>query len=787
MKKSFIIYKNYIIKRKYKFAVLILILVLYYFSLPKQLFIDPTATVITSAEGDLLGAKIAADMQWRFPELDTVPVKFKKCITSFEDGYFYLHWGFNPVSMFKALKQNKKEGRIVRGGSTITQQVIRLSRKNKPRTYIEKIKEIVLATRLEFRFSKDKILNLYASHAPFGGNVVGLDAAAWKYFGQNPEHLSWAENATLAVLPNAPSLIHIDKNRKKLKVKRNRLLKKLLTEKTIDTLTYELAIQEDLPSKTDPLPRHAPHLLEKIRKSHSGERVATTIQLKQQQQVNAILKKHYTNLKQNHIYNAAVLVIDVKTREIIAYVGNTPTDKEHQKDVDVVDKQRSTGSIIKPFLYTSMLNTGELLPHTLIADVPIQIAGYKPQNFDLGYNGAVPASKALSKSLNIPAVKMLQQYGLSRFYQDLTKLGFSSISKGSDHYGLSLILGGAESNLWEISKTYANLANTLNHYDETQGQYYKNEFQDLQIIKNSNLDFGKLTTEYPVYDAGSIYTTFNALREVNRPEGEENWEFYDESQSIAWKTGTSFGFRDAWAVGVNPDYVVGVWVGNADGEGKPGLTGIRAAAPILFDVFKKLPTSNWFNAPYDELEHITTCSISGHLNTAYCQSIDTIWVPRAGLETKVCPYHQRIHLDKTSVYRVNSSCESLENMKHENYFVLPPLQSYYYKLKHPFYKTLPPFRNDCISQETNPLSFVNNFNNQDVFLPKNFNEQKNSFIVKVKHRLPNTKIYWYLDSLYITTTQELNEVSISTGKGTHILVVIDEFGNEIQQKFTIIQ
>lgn len=778
--------KNHLLKHKIKLIALLVVLVIYYFLLPKQLFNNPIATVIESAEGDLLGAKIASDMQWRFPEQNDVPEKFTHCITQFEDSHFYQHWGFNPISIIKAFNENRKAGKVIRGGSTLTQQVIRLSRKNRNRTYSEKMLELVLATRLEFRYSKDKILSLYASHAPFGGNIVGLDAAAWRYFGQNPEELSWAENATLAVLPNAPSLIHINKNREKLVKKRNRLLRKLFKEKIIDSLTFQLATLESLPSKTFPLPQIAPHLLVKIQKKNTGKYIRTSIQLGLQQQLNSIILQHYKQLKQNHIYNAAAIIIEVKTNKIIAYVGNTPTDKSHQKDVDIIDKPRSTGSILKPFLFASMLNAGDLLPNTIIADIPTQIAGYRPENFNLDYQGAVSVSKALSKSLNIPAVRMLQSYGVDRFYNDLQSLQLNNISQGANHYGLPLILGGAESNLWDLSRAYSSLSRTLIHYDSSQGKYYENELADLTFLNNTQVNFGKQTSEYPIYDAGSIFTVFNAMREGNRPDGSKNWEFYNDSQSIAWKTGTSFGFRDAWAIGMNPDYIVGVWVGNADGEGRPGLTGINTAAPILFDIYDFLPNSTWFKTPFDELEKIATCKHSGYRASEICTELDSIWIPRAGLKTASCPYHHIIHLDQSKSYRVNTSCEPLERIIHKSWFVLPPTQAHFYQLKNPFYKTLPAFRSDCVTISETPMEFVELFSNEQIFLPKGFDEQQNSLIIKVNHTQQNSRLFWYLNEKFITSTIDIHEIAIQPKKGEHTVTVVDEAGNELGKKIKIL-
>jgi len=545
---------DYIKSHKKRAVIITILLVVYYFCLPKQLFNDPTATVITSQKNDLLGAMIANDGQWRFPQNDSVPEKFKTCIIHFEDAYFYEHPGFNPVSIFKALKENINSGTVKRGGSTLTQQVVRLSRK-KPRTYLEKAKEIILATRLELRHSKEEILSLYASNAPFGGNVVGLDAASWRYFNRDSKDLSWAESAALAVLPNAPSLIYPGKNQERLFKKRNRLLKKLLEEEVIDSLTYNLSVVETLPQKPYPLPQIAPHLLQRVARDNYGKQIKTTIDTKLQEQTNFVVKNHYNMLKQNEIYNISVLVLDVNTRKVLSYIGNSPTDKAHQKDVDIINKPRSTGSILKPFLYAAMLDTGDILPHTLVADVPTEFGSYVPENFNKEFDGAVPASRALARSLNVPSVRMLRSFGLDRFHHYLKELELKDLKYDANHYGLSLVLGGAESNLWDLCKSYAAMSSTLNHFNETSSEYFDNEFGEPTFLASETIAFGEKTAEKTVFDAASIYLTFESLKEVNRPSGDENWKFFDNSKQIAWKTGTSFGFRDAWAIGTTKDYV----------------------------------------------------------------------------------------------------------------------------------------------------------------------------------------------------------------------------------------
>lgn len=779
--------KQYIKHNKIKSIGFVVLLIAYYFCLPKQLFKDPTSTVITSSNHQLLGAKIANDGQWRFPHNDSIPNKFKICITQFEDEYFYIHPGFNPISIFKALKDNISSGEVKRGGSTLTQQVIRLSRKGQHRTYWEKLKELILATRLELRASKDKILAYYCNNAPFGGNVVGLEAASWRYFNRSPYDLSWAESATLAILPNAPSLIYPGKNQKHLLKKRNHLLQKLLQNNIIDSLTYKLSIAENLPQKPYPLPQLAPHLLQKITKTHSGKYVKTTLDIKLQTRVNNIVEEHYKQLQQNQINNIAVLVLDVKNRQVLSYVGNSPTTKKHQKDVDIIDKPRSTGSILKPFLYAAMLDAGELLPHTLVADIPTQYGSYNPQNYNKTYDGAVPASRALSRSLNVPSVRMLKNYGLERFYHQLKQMHLKDLSHHADYYGLSLILGGAESNLWDLCKSYAAMSSTLNHFSETSSEYFTNEFCEPTFIASEIIDFGKKTKEKTIFDAASIYLTYESLKNVNRPEGDEQWEFFNDSKQIAWKTGTSFGFRDAWAIGTTKDYVVGVWVGNADGEGRPGLVGVHTAAPIMFDVFNLLPKSEWFNKPFDEMREVSICSLSGYRASPNCPEIQSTYIQIAGLKTQPCPYHIIAHLDRSETFQVNSSCEAVENIIHKPWFVLPSVMAYYYKTKNPFYKTLPKYRSDCKSNTIANIQFIYPNENKNIFLPKDFDGTENDLIVKIAHSEPETTVFWYLDEEYLGSTKDIHEFSIKPLPGKHTITVVDIFGNESKQLIEILQ
>jgi len=784
MKKFLIRYK------KYFFGLTAVLLIGYYFCLPSTLFKDPYSTVLEDYQGELLSAAIASDGQWRFPEMDTVPEKFATALVTYEDKRFWSHPGVDVLSFGRAMKQNFDAAEVISGGSTLDMQVIRLSRKGKDRTVFEKMIESVLATRLELRYSKEEVLSLYASHAPFGGNVVGLEAACWRYFGRDPNELSWAEAAMLAVLPNSPSLIHPGKNREKLLTKRNRLLDKLKVTNVIDQFTYELAIAEPIPEQPHPLPRYARHLLtHAIQDGHTGEKIKTTVQLGLQNRIEQVLDDHYQRLKANQIFNACAIVLDVETGNVLAYVGNTNTDAGHESDVDVIGSPRSTGSILKPFLYAAMLEDGKILPKTLLSDVPTVINGFAPQNFNREYDGAVAADKAIIRSLNVPAVYMLRDYRYERFHQLLKNIGMSSLNQPPDHYGLTLILGGAEGTLWDITGMYASMARTLNHYSHYaswKNKYDRKDFHQPNYVSNV-FPQEKTIEENSWLSAASIYETFDALKEVYRPGEETGWKYFSSSKKIAWKTGTSFGFRDGWAVGVTPQYAVGVWVGNADGEGRPGLTGTETAAPVMFDIFSQLAGSSWFQQPYSEMQKIIVCSKSGQRFTEKCENGNEVWVGKAGLESTSCSFHKKIHLTQDKKFQIHSACESIDKITHTNWFVLPPIQEYFFKSKNLSYKTLPPYRPDCQSASTVAgMDLIYPKPNSKIFIPRDLDGTPGSSVFELAHRNSTTKVYWHLDGEFIGETRKNHQIALNPGEGKHILTIVDEAGEALERHFEVI-
>lgn len=679
--------------------------------------------------------------------------------------------------------QNIRSGKIESGASTISMQVIRLSRKGKSRSIYQKLIEVILATRLEFSYSKDEILRLYSSHAPFGGNVVGLETASWRYFKKSPERLSTAESAMLAVLPNAPSLIHLSKNRQKLLEKRNRLLFKMKEEGIIDNEEYELSLLERITDSPYPLPSASSHLVQYIHQANPEKITQSTIDREVQSILQDLGHYHHSLNAQTDIQNLAILVLDTPSGEVLGYLGNAP-DTRHEHAVDMIQARRSSGSVLKPFLYAYMLDEGQILPYSLIKDVPTNIRGFNPKNYNRAFSGATPADKALAMSLNIPAVLSLQQYGIEPFINRLNDLGIHSIDKSEGHYGLSLILGGGEVTLWQLCGAYASMGRTLLRFNEESGRYSSMDIRPPSILPQPKHHSDLY--EAPSLSAGSIYNTFMAMREVLRPDEEGDWQQFESSRPIAWKTGTSYGHRDAWAIGISPKYTIGVWVGNADGEGKSGLVGVKKAGPVLFDVLNRLPSSPFFEEPVDDLIPIATCTKSGFLASPYCDPIDTIYTTLQGQNTAMCPYHQLIHLDSEG-YRVSSKCESPSLMQHIGWFELPPSMAYYYRKNHPEYQKIPEFRLDCLQEaSTELISFLYPTEKTKIYLPVDIDGERESVIFKATHQNPKSTLYWHLDRQYLGSTVDIHSMSIQAERGRHTVTLVDELGNQITQVFEIL-
>lgn len=736
-------------------------------------FSAPYSFTVYSSDGKLLGASVAEDGQWRFPEIAAIPQKYKTALFTYEDKNFYFHLGVDPIAILRAAFDNFFAKKIVSGASTITMQTSRLAEKKTNRSFRKKIKEAVCAFFLELKYSKEEILALYAANAPYGGNVVGIETAAWRYFGQSSEYLTWAETAVLTVLPNQPSLVRPGKQAERLKIKRDKLLRDLFLQKKIDAETYRLSLEEDVPEKPAPLPQTASHYFEFLKKKTEATFNAEILEKKIDKTKKHISSINYT-LQRNlfeiaeqrcekfslsGVHNIAILVLDNETGNILAYIGNTGLHSNYGKNehVDMVQAKRSSGSLLKPFLFAGLLDSGALLPEQLMIDIPTKIAGYSPQNSTHIYMGAVPANKALSYSLNVPFVRALREFTVPAFLDLLKRAGFTTFTRSAAEYGLPLILGGGEITLFEITENYRKL-----------------------MQKSMHKPCGK----FPFSEA-ACRLTLDALAEGNRPEEESIWQLYAQGQKIAWKTGTSYGNKDAWTIGVTPKYTVGVWCGNATGEGRPEITSTNLAAPILFEIFNLLPKSDWPVLHTLDFEFIKVCGHSGYAASKFCDNKKRILKPAHAHCQGVCPYCRAVSLTPDGKFQASAS-DIKDFPKVENRFVLPAAPEYFYMQTHHSYVPLPPYLPGSVTNTADEFEILFPENGTRIYIPIELDGSPGALVSQAAHKDPSITIYWDLDGEYLGCTQTYHQMKIIAKSGTHILTLTDSRGNFRKRTFTVL-
>lgn len=731
----------------------------WYLSIPDVLFDVPYSTVTESSDGRLLGARIADDGQWRFPEGDSIPFRFAKCIVAFEDERFYHHPGVDVVAIGRAMRQNLTSGEIVSGASTLSMQVIRLSRNNPSRSYWEKITEMLRATRLEAEFSKDEILQLYAAHAPFGGNVVGLEAASWRYFNRPSYQLSWSEMASLAVLPNAPSVIRPGRNRISYLNKRNRLLTALLESGDIDSITYKLGIKEDLPLEPHALPDLAHHLTERQNREQRGTRFSSDLNYDWQSLIQHEVDLHARRWKRNQVNNAAALVMDVETGRVVAYVGNTNNDEADSHEIDMLNAPRSTGSILKPFLYSMAMERGMLTDRSLIADIPTRFGDFTPTNFDKEFRGIVSVERALQLSLNIPAARVLRDLDVPVFQQRLYEVGMHDLGENNLNYGLSLILGGAEVRPLQVARSYRRWILAMQMIPDTTSC----DIWGSPIYREATSRI----------DPASVYSTLRIMEGLERP---SEWKQYGvaDRHRIAWKTGTSYGFRDAWAVGTDGRWIVVAWTGNANGEGRPGVIGVETSAPLLFKIFSRLPKGEFFEEPLDEQKEVIICAQSGYRAQQYCEVVDTAYLGMNGV--KACEYCELIHLNERGE-RVDFNCSS-QSIKDTGWMFLPAGMTWFGLRAGYDYQPPPDFSPDCYMSEGDALAWVYpEKNNEVVRRTRDVDGQLGAVVLEAGHRSPTATLFWYVDEVYLGSTEHEHRFEAFLNPGIHYLTIVDDDGN----------
>ena len=768
--------KTFLFRSKLRSVFFFLLLggLLFYAIIPikEPLFFSDYSHVVVDRNQQLLRVYTNTQEQWIMPpEMQSqIPDRLKTAILAYEDQYFYWHPGFNPVSIWNAYRRNRRENRVISGASTITMQLARLS-EPKSRTYAHKVLELFQAIKLELKYSKHEILNFYMLHAPFGGNIQGFYAASVVYFDKPPGDLTWAQAATLAVLPNSPSLITPFKNQDQLRIKRNYLLKKLLKLERLTQSEYDLALLEPVPTRLSPFPLDAAHFSDFILNKEENQFYHySTIDRNIQLAIKEIMERKYRELRSLGIQNVSILVANTDSGDVLAYIGSQGYLHPEGGSVDGVQAYRSPGSTLKPFLTALAMDAGILLPDTVLFDIPTNINGFTPANASETFYGVVRAKRSLVESLNVPAVRLLNRYGVYEFYHFLEQAGMSMLYDNPDAYGLALILGGAELRLWDLLGLYRMLGRG-------------GQFQPLQFSRAE----GQIKSQMPLISTGASYLTLDTLTELVRPGTEYFWDIYSNQWPLAWKTGTSYGQRDAWAVGVSPQYTIGVWVGNFTGIGNANLSGVQSAGSLLFDVFNYLPKTKykkWFSRPKSELKRVKLCSDTGLLAGPHCSETMARDAPKEMNAMMVCPYHLRLHLDNDGKHQVCSQCWVNGTYQTVLRLVYPP-QVRQILAKNGAILPLVPVHNPEHQgyHIGDVMSWVYPRDNSQIWIPRDKDGEYQNVTCKLAHMDNQIKIFWYLNQQYVGQTQYYHNLPLIFKNGPNELVAIDENGYRIKQKF----
>ena len=659
---------------------LFLAFVLFHISMPLP-DKKPYSQLLLDRDGDILHTYLSADDKWRFAlESGDISERYRQALLYKEDRHFYWHPGINPGAIIRAAFDNAIAGRRTSGASTITMQLARLI-EPKQRTYGNKLKEMFRALQLEYLLSKNEILTRYLELAPFGGNIEGIKAASLFYYGKLPARLSPAEIAALVVIPNRPNSLTPGEDNAALGEARNRWIRKLTAAGIFTSGEAALALAEPLTGRRLSAPAAAPHLSRRIHQSSTEPNIRLNIDTRLQRVCENLISDRIKKLQRFGIHNAAALVVDNHSGQVLAYVGsadfNNPTD---DGQVDGITAIRSPGSTLKPLLYGLAIDNGTITPNTILADVPLNVAGYSPENYSGKYYGAVTAEYALTQSLNIPLVKLLEQTGLEKFLTHATQAGLKSLSSQRKSLGLSTILGGCGVSLEDLVIMYSGFSRG--------GSAQKLQFSNSALQSRVHND--------RFLSAESSFLITEALQKLTRPNIPQNWQYGKNMEKIAWKTGTSYGRRDAWSIGYTDNYTVGVWVGNFSGSGVPELVGAEMAAPLLFDIFKNLNTKAEQARPLPEnLDYRLVCSLSGKIPAELCTHtrIDA-YIPGISSNEK-CEVETLVRISADSTKSYCLTCSPATGFREVMYEIYPAEIAEYYSQNSGARTVVPPHNPDC--------------------------------------------------------------------------------------------
>ncbi|HMG66210.1 MAG TPA: penicillin-binding protein 1C, partial [Chitinophagaceae bacterium] len=658
------------------------------------------STIVTDSKGEVINAYLTHDQKWRMKtELNEISPLLRKTIVAKEDKYFYSHPGINLAAIARAFFKNIFRMKTTSGASTITMQVAR-ALEHRKRNIGSKVIEMFRAFQLELKYSKSEILQMYLNLVPYGGNIEGVKSASILYFNKNPDHLSLAEITALSIIPNRPSSLVIGKNNDLILKERNKWLRKFGDENIFAKKEIENAMAEPLTATRGTVPHYLSHLSYKLKK-RGGDRIQTNINMNTQLKIEKLVEDHVRTLRLKNIKNAAVVVIDNNTHKVIAYVGSSDFhDTTDGGQVNGASAIREPGSTLKPLLYGLCIDEGLETPKMVVTDVGVNYAGYSPENYDKKFNGYVTVEYALEHSLNIPAVKSLKMLGKDKLVQKLAACDFKQIKKDQSKLGLSMILGGCGTTLEELTGLFSAFANN--------GVYVSPAYTQ------SDTNFKKVTLISPAAN----YMVTDILSRINRPDFPLNWQATEHMPKIAWKTGTSYGRRDAWSIGYNKNYTVGVWIGNFSGTGSAELSGANVATPLLFKIFNTIDYDSdqeWFSIP-GNCEQRKVCSETGLLPTDHCTNIVMDYFIPMISSAKTCDNWQEIMVSPNEKISYCKNCVPENGYKEKWYKIIDPEMQAWMEENKIAYEKIPPHNPECEKIFKEGLPVITSPNNNSEYL-----------------------------------------------------------------------
>jgi len=716
--------------------------------------------LILSDDGKLLNASLSSDQQWRMKAvLSEVNPLLIKVLVNKEDGWFRYHPGFNPVALGRALWQNVVTGKRVSGASTITMQVVRML-EPRERTVFNKLIECFRAMQLEMHHSKSEILEIYINLLPYGGNIQGIKAASFLYFGQEPQVLSLAQIVTLAIIPNDPNHLRLGIHNDRILSERNQWLKKLENRGIFSQQDLTDALREPLNARRYDAPKQIPHLSRMLIRMNPDESVIKTfINQGIQDFVENTLINEVNMYRGMGVGNAALVLIDNHNHSVIAYAGSAGfTETIFQGQVDGAASLRSPGSALKPFLYALAMDKGLITPKSVLQDIPQNFNGYRPLNYDETFRGRLPVTQALALSLNIPAVDLANRVGVDLFNEKLSRGGLKWIGKRKNTLGLSVILGGCGVTLSELTDLYSCFA--------TSGVKYPLLFTKDQVPADPDT----------LFSAESSWMIGEILTGLRRPDLPNNFENSVNLPHIAWKTGTSYGRRDAWSFGYNPDFTVGVWVGNFDGTGAPELSGADFATPILFKVFNFLSYNQkpvWFKRPAG-LDFRLVCSETGLPPGESCTNlVMDDYIPAVSANRK-CDHLLPVFVDEANSISYCRSCMPNSGYRTELYPNLNPGLIAFYEEEQIPYQKIPPHNPLCNRVYHNDSPVITSLTDGKEYLL--YADAKQQLQLAFTATSDVNKVYWYINDKFYKEALRGQKLFFTPDAGTIKISCSDDKG-----------